>query len=119
MKIIINTLIFTIFTLHCTAQQGKINLEQDVKISKLLDFYKSSDASSGSYQIQIYNGPLSGANRQKANLDVDFPGWNSKIIHVDTDYRVRIGGIKTALEAERKYIEVRKKYPAAIIITPK
>ena len=118
MKIIINTLIFTLFTFYCSAQKGQINIKQDDRIPKLLDIYKSVDENTNIYQIQVYNGSLSGANRQKANLDADFPGWNSKIIHVDTDYRLRIGGIKTALEAERKYLEVRKKYPAAIIITP-
>lgn len=118
MKTIINTLIFTLFALHCTAQEGKIQISQDDKIEKLLDIYKSIDESSDVYQIQIYNGSLSGANRKKSDLDSDFPNWKTKIVHVDTDYRVRIDNIKTALEAERKYNEVRKKYPAAMIITP-
>lgn len=118
MKIIINTLIFTFFTVYASAQQGQINIKQDERIPKLLDIYKSADENTDVYQIQVYNGSLNGANKQKANLDADFPDWHSKIVHVDTDYRLRIGQIKTALEAERKYIEVRKKYPAAIIITP-
>ncbi|QWX84052.1 SPOR domain-containing protein [Cellulophaga sp. HaHaR_3_176] len=118
MKIIINSLIFTVFTLNCVAQEGNIQINQDSKIEKLLEIYKSIDESSDVYQIQIYNGSLSGANHKKSNLDSDFPKWKTKIVHVDTDYRVRIDGIKTALEAERKYNEVRKKYPAAMIITP-
>tara|TARA_R110002051_G_scaffold42568_7_gene87323 strand:+ start:96 stop:455 length:360 start_codon:yes stop_codon:yes gene_type:complete len=118
MKKTINLLIFTLFTLYCTAQQGKIKIEQDSRIEKLLDLYKSASESSEVYQIQIFNGTLNGANSKKVSFDIDFPNWNSKIFHVDTDYRVRIGGIKTALEAERKYIEIRKKYPAAIIIPP-
>ena len=118
MKIIINTLIFTLFSFYCSAQQGAISINQDERISKLLDIYQTAEENSEYYQIQIYNGSLSGANAQKANLDVDFPNWETKIDHVDTDYRVRIKKIKTALEAERKYLEVRKKYPAAIIIAP-
>ncbi len=119
MKTIIKTLIFTLFGLFVSAQQGNININQDVKISKLLEIYTSLDENAGTYQIQIFNGSLSSANDKKANFDLDFPGSRSKIVHVDTDYRVRIGGMKTALEAERKYLEIRKKYPAAIIITPK
>jgi hypothetical protein len=118
MKIIINTLIITLFGFYCNAQQGAINIKQDERIPKLLEIYKSAEENSEYYQIQVYNGTLTGANAQKANLDVDFPTWETKIDHVDTDYRVRIKKIKTALEAERKYLEVRKKYPAAIIIAP-
>jgi len=119
MKTTINILIFTFFTLFSNAQEGVITLQQDEKVSKLLAIYKSSDASTEEYQIQIYNGMFNLANQKKSNFEVDFPGWTCKIVHVDVDYRVRITGIKTALEAQRKYNEVRKKYPAAIIISPK
>jgi len=118
MKKIFNLLIFTLFTFYCQAQQAKIAIAQDPRIEKLLNIYTTTDESAEIYQIQIFNGTLDQANSKKASFDADFPNWNSKIYHVDTDYRVRIGGIKTALEAERKYIEVRKKYPSAIIIPP-
>ncbi|WP_165747690.1 SPOR domain-containing protein [Cellulophaga sp. Z1A5H] len=119
MKNIYYSAIFFLCASYMHAQDGNITIHQDAKIQKLLEIYKSTEEDSDDFQIQIYNGTLSGANNQKSNLDADFPSWKTKIDHVDTDYRVRIKDIKTALEAERKYLEVRKKYPSAIIITPK
>jgi hypothetical protein len=118
MKTLFNILTFTVFTLNCNAQEASIDIKGDSRIEKLMNLYQNESENSENYQIQIFNGSLSTANSKKNNLDNDFPDWETKIKHVDTDYRVRITGIKTALEAERKYIEVRKKYPAAIIITP-
>lgn len=114
-----NALIFIFFSFYCNAQIGTISIKQDDKISKLHEIYKSSEENSEEFEIQIYNGLFNVANQQKANLQADFPGWKCKVVHVDVDYRVRITGIKSALEAQRKYNEVRKKYPAAIIIAPK
>ncbi len=118
MKTLFNVLIFTLFTLNCNAQEANINIKEDSRIEKLMNLYQNESESSENYQIQIFNGSFSTANSKQNNLHSDFPNWETKIKHVDTDYRVRITGIKTALEAERKYIEVRKKYPSAIIITP-
>ncbi|MBU2997207.1 SPOR domain-containing protein [Cellulophaga baltica] len=118
MKTLFNVLIFTIFIPNSNAQEAETNINQDSRINNLVQLYQNESENSEDYQIQIYNGSLSSANSKKNNLDTDFPNWETKIKHVDTDYRVRITGIKTALEAERKYIEVRKKYPGAIIITP-
>ncbi|MDP5230637.1 MAG: SPOR domain-containing protein [Cellulophaga sp.] len=119
MKIAFNILIFTFFGYYANAQVGNISIQQDDRINKLIDLYKSFDESTDGYEIQIYNGMFNTANQNKANFENDFPDWKCKIVHVDVDYRVRITGIKTALEAQRKYNEVRKKYPAAIIISPK
>ncbi len=119
MKNTINVLIFTLFTFYCSAQEGKISLQQDEKISKLVEIYKSSDEDVEEYQIQIFNGMFNLANQKKTSFEVDFPSWKVKIVHIDVDYRVRITDIKSALEAQRKYNEVRIKYPAAIIIAPK
>jgi hypothetical protein len=119
MKNLYYSAIFLLCASYTQAQEGNITINQDGNIQKLMEIYKSTEEDSDDFQIQIYNGSLSGANNQKSNLDADFPNWKTKIDHVDTDYRVRIKDIKTALEAERKYLEVRKKYPSAIIITPK
>lgn len=118
MKLSFAFLIFIFFSMYANAQEGTIFIQQDDKIAKLHEIYKSSDENSEEYEIQIYNGLFNTANQKKANFQVDFPGWKCKVVHVDVDYRVRVTGIKTALEAQRKYNEIRKKYPSAIIIAP-
>ncbi len=51
-------------------------------------------------------------------MEIDFPDWYSKIEFESPNYRVRLGKFKTKLEAERKYLEVRKKYPDAMLLKP-
>ncbi|MCP4977638.1 MAG: SPOR domain-containing protein [Maribacter sp.] len=100
-------------------QQGQINIEQDDKIAELLDIYKSSNESHEYYRIQVGFGSYAKAQSIKENVEIDFPGLTSKIDFDSPTYRVRIGRFKTKLEAERKFKEVRIKYPDAMLLKPK
>jgi len=101
------------------AQQGQVNIEQDDKIVELLDIYKSSNESHEYYRIQVGFGSYAKARSIKENVEIDFPGLSSKIDFDSPTYRVRIGRFKTKLEAERKFKEVRVKYPDAMLLKPK
>lgn len=119
MKTLIYT-IFAIFTMtFATAQNGQINIQQDKKITDLLEIYKSSNSSSEYYRIQVGFGTYDKAKDIKANIDIDFPELPSKIDFDSPTYRVRVGRFKSKLEAERKFIEVRAKYPDAMLLKPK
>ncbi len=107
------------FTIIASAQEGTVTIEQDQKIVELLDIYKSSFESSEYYRIQVGFGSYAKAQRIKADVDQDFPNLPSKIDFDSPTYRVRIGRFSSKLEAERKFIEVREKYPNAMILKPK
>lgn len=101
------------------AQQGQVNIQQDDEIAELLDIYKSSNESHEYYRIQVGFGSFTKAQGIKENVDIDFPGLYSKIDFDSPTYRVRVGRFKTKLEAERKFKEVRIKYPDAMLLKPK
>lgn len=101
------------------AQEGKINLQQDQGISELLDIYKSLNSTSEYYRIQVGFGPLQKAERIKSSIEIDFPELPSKIDFDSPTYRVRVGRFKNKLDAERKFLEVRAKYPEAMLLKPK
>jgi len=101
------------------AQKGQVSIQQDDKITDLLDIYKSSNASHEYYRIQVGFGSYAKAQSIKQNVDIDFPGLSSKIDFDSPTYRVRVGRFKTKLEAERKFKEVRIKYPDAMLLKPK
>jgi hypothetical protein len=63
-------------------------------------------------------GDYQKAQNLKSQVEIDFPDWYSKIEFESPTYRVRLGRFKTKLEAERKYLEVRKKYPDAMLLKP-
>ncbi|MDX1327836.1 MAG: SPOR domain-containing protein [Arenibacter sp.] len=115
------TYIFTIMlfsVLFCSAQQGHVDIQQDSKISQLLDLYKNVNKSTNYYRIQVGFGSHQEAQNLKAKVDVDFPDWPTSIDFESPSYRVRIGKFSTQLEGERKLIEVRKKYPSAMLLKP-
>lgn len=102
-----------------TAQQGKITIEQDNRISELLELYEAYNKSSEYYRIQVGFGSYSQAQDLKSEVEIDFPNLPSKIDFDSPTYRVRLGRFKTKLEAERKFKEVREKYPDAMLLKPK
>jgi len=115
--IYIITLSFTSFIGF--AQNGQVSINQDEKISELINIYTSSNENSDVYRIQVFFGSHQKAQKTKSNVDIDFPNWYSKIDFESPSYRVRVGKFKSKLEAERKLIEVRKKYPSAMLLKPK
>ena len=118
MKTISFTLILACSVIYCHGQQGNINIQQDEKITNLLGIYKSVNENSSHYRIQVGFGSFQEAETLKANVDKDFPDWPTKIDFESPSYRVRIGRFKTQLEGERKLIEVRQKYPSAMLLKP-
>ncbi|MBT8235806.1 MAG: SPOR domain-containing protein [Bacteroidia bacterium] len=83
-----------------------------------MEIYASYSSDSEYYTIQVGFGTYQRAENLKSQVDVDFPGWNSKIVFDSPTYRVHVGKFKTKLEAERRFIEVRQKYPASLLLRP-
>lgn len=119
MKTPIITILLSLFSFFCFSQEGTITIEQDPKIDQLVEIYKDANTSSGYYQIQVGFGRHQEAQNLKSKVDIDFPGWFSKIDFKEPTYRVRLGKFKTKMEAQRRLIKVRKKYPNAFLLPQK
>ncbi len=119
MKTLIYTVILICFCAIGYSQNADIHIEQDEKIDKLLGIYKSALSSSEYYRIQVGFGNSDKARTIKSNVEIDFPELPSRIDFDSPTYRVRVGRFKTKLEAERKFNEVRAKYPDAMLLKPK
>jgi cell division protein FtsN len=119
MKTVYCIAILTFSVTFTTAQQGSVKIQQDTKIANLLDIYKDYISESEFYRIQVGFGSYAKAERIKAEVEIDFPNMSSKIDFDSPTYRVRVGRFKTKLEAERKFKEVREKYPDAMLLKPK
>lgn len=118
MKTATVTAFLMLFAALGTAQKGQINIEQDQRIDKLLDLYKTVNSETDFYTIQVGFGTYEKAEKLKSDVAIDFPGWYSKIIFDSPTYRVHIGRFRSKLEAERQFIEVRKKYPESLLLSP-
>lgn len=116
--------ISTIVLLACFAhfghsQSAQVNIQQDPKIEKLLEIYKSALSSTDYYRIQVGFGDFAKAQNIKSNVEEDFPDLPAKIDFDSPTYRVRVGRFTSKLDAERKFNEVRIKYPDAMLLKPK
>ncbi len=116
------TTIFSMFLLFSIttsqAQEGVVNIKQDPKIDDLIEVYNKVNSNKGYFQIQVGFGSYQKAQNLKSQVDIDFPGWYSKIEFKEPTYRVRLGRFQDPLEAERRFREVRKKYPSAMLLKP-
>ncbi len=124
MKRLIYTAAFTLTACFANAQQGTVNIKQNDKIDELVDTYAERHKEmvkneSNYYRIQVGFGTNDQAKKIKESVEKDFPLMYSKIDFDSPTYRVRLGKFKTKLDAERKFIEVRKKFPNAMILKPK
>lgn len=104
--------------LHAHGQKGVSNILEEEGIERLLDVYHSVKTKDQYYQIQVGFGTQAQAMKLKSEVEIDFPGWYTKIEFQQPTYRVRLGRFSNRLEAERKFREVRKKYPNAMLLKP-
>ena len=103
----------------CSAQEGIVEIEKDSRIDELLEVYNSVNKKAEYYQIQVgFRSSNKDAKNLLSQVEIDFPGWFSTIDFQEPTYRIKVGKFKTRLEAERRYIEVRKKYPNAMLLKP-
>ncbi len=107
-----------VYSTMAFGQQGTVTIEQDPELARLLEVYRITNSQINFYTIQVGFGTYEEAEELKDLVQIDFPQWKPKIIFDSPTYRVRIGNFRTKLEAERKFLEVRKKYPAALILKP-
>ena len=116
MKRSVITVFMVVLTTFCFGQKGEVSIEQDPKISQLLEVYKTANSNRDHYTIQIGFGSYEEAEKLKLDVEIDFPQWKAKIVFDSPTYRVRIGKFESKLEAERNFIEVREKYPQSLIL---
>ncbi|MDC6387352.1 SPOR domain-containing protein [Maribacter sp. PR1] len=120
MKKLFYIIIVILITNSVKAQEGKVSIDQDPQISQLLELYKKSLDKNDYYKIQVgFVSNNEKAQEIKSNVEIDFPELPSQIDFDSPTYRIRVGRFKSKLEAERKFNEVRKKYPNAMLLKPK
>lgn len=120
MKTRMTILFIAVSVSFAIAQTGTISITQDEKIDALLTVYKTTLSSSDYYTIQVgFVSSNTKANELKSLVNIDFPNLSSRVDFDSPTYRVKVGRFKTKLEAERQFIDVRKKYPNAMLLAPK
>lgn len=121
----INTLSIFTFILassYCFAQQGTMVVNQDKKITTLLEVKKEmnkNESASDRYKIQIYSGNRSSAEAAQREFNSNFTDWKATIEYETPNFKIWAGNYRTRLEADRALRKIKNKFSTAFIFRPK
>lgn len=113
------TFLTLMFSLTLAAQAGKVKIEQDSDIDKLLE-YKKDIKTTKVFKIQVFQSiDPDKAQREKSNFLNAYDKWPVDIVWNTPNYKVWVGNFATRLEADRALLKIKKHYMNAIIFQPK
>lgn len=120
-----NTLIFSILLVIISeksmAQQATVSINQDAKITELLDLKKTLEKGNklaDGYTIQLYYGELSRANGVIRKYRGLYGSWPASIEYETPNYKVWVGNFGTRIGADRALLEVQRNFRSAFILKP-
>ncbi|MFP5438540.1 MAG: SPOR domain-containing protein [Bacteroidia bacterium] len=119
-----NTLTLLLFaSLGCMESQAQnsVTVQQDARFEELLNEKRKINASitvNDRYKVQIFYGANDKARKTLQDFKRDFKTTDGTIVFESPTYKVWVGSYKSRIEAERNLVEIRKKYPYALLVKP-
>ena len=120
-SILLNASCIAFLTVSGYSQERNIKVTQDPKLEQLLNEKRKINSSltvNERYKIQIFNGESEPAKKTLTEFKKEFKNLDGTIVFNTPTYKVWIGNFKTKIEAERNLIDLKKKYPNALLIKP-
>lgn len=121
-KIIAHKLLFLLlifsFISHKTFGQ---TIEQDPKIETLLKEKRKINSGitiNDKYKIQIFMGKSEDCRKKLEEFKGNFKEIDGTMVYNNPNFKVWVGSFKTRIEAEKVLLEIKKKYPTALLIKP-
>ena len=116
MKILFICLLFSCFQI--LSQNGKVTINQSSKLDSVVKLKKELNGKVQNLRIQIFNGDRENAELvMKEYLEI-FNDTSASIIYETPNYKIWVGNFYNQLEADKKLIEIRKKFRSAFIFRP-
>ena len=107
------------FSAFVMAQDGKVSINVDKNVSRLMAIKKEIQKAQSSIKIQIYSGSRRNAEAKLMQFNLDFPEISTVMVYETPNYKIWSGDYGTQLEADRALIKVRKTYKEAFSFRPK
>lgn len=114
-------LLFNILSFNCYSQTSEITIEQDDNIETLLKEKRKMNTGitiNDLFKIQIFNGNSDNAKKTMMEFKNQFKEIDVTMIYNNPTFKVWAGNFKTRIEAENALLEIKKKYPLALLIKP-
>ncbi len=108
-------------SIKLSAQESNLTVTQDPKFEQLLNEKRKINSSitvNDRYKIQIYNGDSETSKKTLVDFRRDFKNYDGTIVFSTPTYKVWVGNFKSRIEAEHNLIDLKKRYPNALLIKP-
>ena len=116
MRVLFICLLFS--CLPILSQNGKITVNQSSKLDSIIKLKKVLNSKVQKLRIQIFNGDRENAELvMKEYLEI-FNDTSANIIYETPNYKIWVGNFYNQLEADKRLIEIRKKFRSAFIFRP-
>ena len=112
---------FTIISLSSTTtfgQNGNIEIKQSNKLDSIIKLKKELNSKIQNLRIQIYSGDRDNAEQMIKEFIEIFNDTTADVIYETPNYKVWVGNYYTQLEADKRLLEIRKKFRSAFIFRP-
>ena len=112
---------FTIISLSYTnlfGQNGNIEINQSNKLDSIIKLKKELNSKIQNLRIQIYSGDRDNAEQIIKEFIKIFNDTKADVIYETPNYKVWVGNYYTQLEADKRLLEIRKKFRSAFIFRP-
>ena len=109
------------FCFTSNGQENKTTISVDPKIDQLLKEKRKLNTGlflNEGYKIQIFYGNSEESKKKLIEFKKEFKDLDGTIIFNSPNYKVWIGNFKTRIEVEKAMVDIKKKYPTALIIKP-
>ena len=120
-KIIITTALTLFICLKSYSQEGIVTIEQDSKVTKLLN-ERANLLAKGElknyYSIQVISGEIKTARETLADCKTKFTDYKSDIVYQTPHYKVWVGKYRNRLDADAALLKITEEYPGAFVFRP-
>ena len=100
------------------AQKGKVTINQSSELDSIIKLKKELNGKIQNLRIQIFNGDRENAELVMKEYLKIFNDTSANIVYETPNYKIWVGNFYNQLEADKKLIEVRKKFRSAFIFRP-
>ena len=116
--IIIFFMIISLFSTTLFGQNGSIKINQSNKLDSIIKLKKEFNSKIQNLRIQIYSGDRENAEQIIQEFIEIYNDTTADVIYETPNYKVWVGNYYTQLEADKRLIEIRKKFRSAFIFRP-
>jgi len=112
-------IVFWQYNLTGQSNEGTVRIESSAHIDEMLaqkkDYNKTIEKFDG-FKIQIYYGSEKECYKVKEEFTSLFPDIATSIIFSTPQWKLQIGNYRSRLEADYAMVNIKKEYPAAIVL---